>query len=86
LTNSFIGPALGSLLLGVAIYLPFLVDAGSFFASAALISLISVQARKIVKSDRGAHQSATGTFINELKEGFAWLMGHADSSGRWPSH
>jgi len=76
LTNSFIGPALGSLLLGVAIYLPFLVDAGSFFASAALISLISVQARKIVKSDRGAHQSATGTFIKELKEGFAWLMGH----------
>ena len=76
LTNSFIGPALGSLLLGVAIYLPFLVDAGSFFTSAALISLITVQARKIVKADRSASTSATGAFVAELKEGFRWLMQH----------
>jgi hypothetical protein len=49
LTNSFIGPALGSLLLGIGIYLPFLFDAGSFFASAALIGLITVQGKKIAR-------------------------------------
>ena len=76
LTNSFIGPALGSLLLGVSIYLPFLVDAGSFFASAALISLITVQARAIVKSQKSKELKGTAAFMAELKEGFAWLMGH----------
>ncbi len=76
LTNSFIGPALGSLLLGVVIYLPFLFDAGSFFISAALISLISVQARAIVKSKNDADLKGASAFIAELKEGFTWLMGH----------
>jgi len=76
LTNSFIGPALGSLLLGIGIYLPFLFDAGSFFASAALIGLITVQARKIVKKKDVAGSTSTSIFIGELKEGFAWLMGH----------
>ena len=76
LTNSFIGPALGSVLLGLSIYLPFFFDAGSFFASAALISLITVQARKIVRADRSSGASAVGAFASELKEGFAWLMSH----------
>ncbi len=76
LTNSFIGPALGSLLLGIGIYLPFIFDAGSFFASAALIGLITVQARKIVKSKVAADAKDSSAFIAELREGFAWLMGH----------
>ena len=76
LTNSFIGPALGSLLLGIGIYLPFIFDAGSFFASAALIGLITVQARKIVKRKVTEESKGTSAFIAELKEGFAWLMGH----------
>ena len=74
LTNSFIGPALGSFLLGIGIYLPFIFDAGSFFASAALIGLITVQARKIVKSKVAPEAKASSVFIAELKEGFAWLM------------
>jgi len=76
LTNSFIGPALGSLLLGIGIYLPFLFDAGSFFASAALIGLISVQARKIVQKKSEADLKGGNAFIIELKEGFRWLMKH----------
>ena len=82
LSTSFVGPFLGSLLLGLSIYLPFFFDATSFFFSAALISLISVQAKGIISSgerraqaDDGSH-SATQQFISELKEGFAWLMGH----------
>lgn len=75
LTNSFIGPALGSVLIGVTIYLPFLFDAGSFFGSAALIGLITVQAKAIVKKKNPAVGSGSA-FMNELKEGFSWLMKH----------
>ena len=38
LTNSFIGPPLGSLLIGIAIFLPFFFDAGSFFIAVALLN------------------------------------------------
>lgn len=38
--NTFVGPPLGSVLLGVSFVLPFLVDAGTFFASAGLIFLL----------------------------------------------
>jgi MFS family permease len=76
LTNSFVGPALGSLLLGISIYIPFLFDAGSFFASAALIAIIATQARKITKPKRAENVSAIGAFNAELREGFRWLMGH----------
>ena len=41
LTNSFIGPAVGSLLLGIALALPFFVDAGTFFFCAGLIATLS---------------------------------------------
>jgi len=76
LTNSFIGPALGSLLLGIGIYLPFLFDAGSFFASAALIGLITVQGKKILRPKDSAGVKGPGSFVVELKEGFTWLMKH----------
>lgn len=75
LTNSFIGPALGSLLIGVAVYLPFLVDAGSFFGSAGLIALITVQAREIIKK-KDPSQGSRAAFMSEFKEGFSWLMSH----------
>lgn len=41
LTNTFIGPPVGSLLLGIALALPFFVDAGTFFFCAALIATLS---------------------------------------------
>jgi len=82
LSTSFIGPFLGSLLLGLSIYLPFFFDATSFFFSAALITLISVQAKKIISSgERRAEaeqgsRTSTQQFVAELKEGFSWLMAH----------
>jgi MFS family permease len=77
LTNGFIGPALGSLLLGLSIYLPFFFDSVSFFASAALILLISTQAHKIVKKERDQSTTPVTAFAAELKLGFRWLMGHS---------
>ena len=82
LSTSFVGPFLGSLLLGLSIYLPFFFDASSFFFSAALIAMISVQAKKIISSgERRAeaeesNRSSSQQFVAELKEGFSWLMAH----------
>ncbi len=73
LTNSFLGPALGSALLGISIYLPFFFDAGSFFFSAALIALITTQSAAILKKK---NEGASSSFLSELKAGFNWLMKH----------
>ena len=71
LTHSFIGPPLGSLLIGVAIYLPFFVDAGTFFVSVALIASISGSFKPIQEKSREKIN-----FKSEIKEGFRWLWSH----------
>ncbi|MSW01562.1 MAG: MFS transporter, partial [Actinobacteria bacterium] len=72
LTNSFIGPPLGSLLVGIAIFLPFFIDASSFFIAAALIALISGSFRSKPVSEVVEKTN----FRSELKEGFSWLWRH----------
>ena len=71
LTNSFIGPPLGSLIIGIAIYLPFFVDAGSFFVAVALIASISGSFKPIQEKPREKIN-----FKSEIKEGFRWLWSH----------
>jgi MFS family permease len=71
LTNSFIGPPLGSLLIGIAIYLPFFVDAGTFFVAVALIASISGSFRPIHEKPQEKIN-----FKVEIKEGFKWLWSH----------
>ena len=71
LTHSFIGPPLGSLLIGVAIYLPFFVDAGSFFVAVALIASISGSFKPVQEKPREKIN-----FKAEIKEGFRWLWSH----------
>lgn len=71
LTHSFIGPPLGSLLIGFAIYLPFFVDAGSFFVAVALIASISGSFKPIQEKPREKIN-----FKSEIKEGFRWLWSH----------
>lgn len=67
LTNSFIGPPLGSLLLGFAMALPFFVDAGSFFFCAGLIATMSGTFKITqLKNERAS-------FRVEMKAGMAWL-------------
>ena len=72
LTNSFIGPPLGSLLIGIAIYLPFFFDAGSFFIAVALLATIKGNFKPIHDVPR-----EKVNFRAEIKEGFAWLWNHS---------
>ena len=71
LTNTFIGPPLGSLIIGIAIFLPFWFDAASFFIAVALIASIAGSFKAV--------SDAPATKINfraDIKEGFSWLWNH----------
>lgn len=67
--NSFAGPPLASLLLAVGFALPFVVDAGSFAVSAALIFSIAA-------TPKTAAPTARRPWREEAREGFAWLWRH----------
>lgn len=69
--NQFAGPPLGSLLLLGAFALPFFVDAGTFFAAAALVFLIPGSFRAEAQPD-----AAPATFRQDMSEGVRWLMAH----------
>jgi MFS family permease len=71
--NSFAGPPLGSLLLGVGFALPFFVDAGTFAVAAGLVFLISGQFRP---KENGAVRTGKVDWKGEMKEGFVWLWHH----------
>lgn len=72
--NTFVGPPIGSLLLLAAFSAPFFVDAGSFFAAAALVALIP-GAFRAVHPEREADTPAP-SWKAELKEGVRWLRGN----------
>lgn len=71
-TNSFLGPPLGSFILGVAIFLPFYFDSTTFFISAALIATLIPSLRPI----DSIKKSEKLNFRAEIKEGFGWLWRH----------
>jgi MFS family permease len=71
-TNSFVGPPLGSFVLGVAIFLPFYFDSTTFFISAALIATL-IPSLKPVENIK---KSEKLNFRAEIKEGFSWLWRH----------
>ena len=72
LTNSFIGPPLGSLLIGIAIFIPFFFDAVSFFFAVALIASLK-GTFKPVSDDKPREKI---NFKSEIKEGYVWLWAH----------
>ena len=72
LTNSFIGPPVGSFIIAIAIFLPFFVDAATFFIAAALIAAM----KPTVTSFSPESKSGPINFKAEIKEGFAWLWSH----------
>lgn len=72
LTNSFIGPPLGSLLIGIAIFIPFFFDAVSFFFAVALIASLK-GTFKPVADDKPREKI---NFKAEIKEGYLWLWAH----------
>jgi MFS family permease len=69
--NEFAGPPLGGALFAVAAALPFLVDAGTFAASAAM--LLALRGRFRVAPAEGP---AGKTIAAEIAEGIAWLLRH----------
>ncbi len=72
LTNSFIGPPIGSFIIAIAIFLPFFIDAATFFFAAALIASM----KPTVKSFSPEAKTGPINFKAEIKEGFTWLWSH----------
>ncbi len=70
-TNTFIGPPLGALLIAVSFSLPFFADAASFAVSAALIALIP-RGRPAAVDDAPERRP----WRAEVAEGFRWLWHH----------
>lgn len=71
--NTFIGPPLGSFIIGVAIFLPFFVNAGTFFVAAALIATLSGSFAAKANPASTNHQT---NWRIELKDGLSWLWRH----------
>ena len=69
--NEFAGPPIGGALFAAAAALPFLVDAGTFAASAAL--LLALRGRFRVAPAEGP---AGTTIAAEIAGGLAWLLRH----------
>ncbi len=73
IANTFVGPPLGSVLIAGAFFLPFVFDAASFIASAALVFLVVGQFRARAASTAPPPR---GEWKTELKEGVRWLWRH----------
>lgn len=70
-TGEFLGPPLGGLLFASAAALPFLFDAGTFAAAAALVLTLKGRFR----AERSAAAPPT-TLVQEIGEGLGWLARH----------
>ena len=71
--NTFIGPPLGSFIIGIAIFLPFFVNAGTFFVAAALIATLS---GSFAAKANPLSSNQQKNWRIELKEGLSWLWRH----------
>ena len=71
-TNSFIGPPLGSFLIGIFVFLPFYFDTLTFFVSAALIATLA----SVVRPIKEVTGKKAVNFKAEINEGFSWLWKH----------
>ncbi|MGA1737852.1 MAG: MFS transporter [Candidatus Nanopelagicaceae bacterium] len=77
LTNSFMGPPLGSFLIGIAIFIPFFVDAATFFIAVILIAGIRISIPGEVRSRNQVREGKEPVRLGaEVKEGFQWLWRH----------
>lgn len=77
LTNSFMGPPLGSFLIGIAIFIPFFVDAATFFIAVVLIAGIRIALPESNENQNGEVPKKEPVRLRaEIKEGFQWLWRH----------
>ncbi len=70
-SNQFAGPPLGGFLFATAVSVPFLLDAGTFAAAAALV--LAMRGRFRPEKPEGAPRT---TLRAEIGEGLRWLWGH----------
>jgi MFS family permease len=70
LTNELIGPPLGGLLFGLAMIVPFGVDAASFFTASLIMLMLPGNFQP------GPEKSARAPLRREIGEGFRWLWRH----------
>lgn len=75
IANTFVGPPLGSLLLAASFFLPFAVDAVSFFVAAGLVALL-VGTFRAKPAEGQATAEARPHWMTDLKEGVRWLWQH----------
>ena len=76
--NSFVGPPVGSLLLGIGFALPFFIDAGTVAVAAALVFVISgdFKSRKRTAAQQSIGNGKKVNWKAEIGEGFSWLWRH----------
>jgi MFS family permease len=74
--NTFIGPPLGSALLAIGFVLPFLFDAGTFFASAGLAFLLVGHFRARPAAASADEPPGRRSWTADLREGVRWLWQH----------
>ncbi len=72
LTNSFIGPPLGSFIIAIAIFAPFFFSAATFFIGAVLIASLTSTLKPLTAS----MNEKKIDFRAEIREGFTWLWKH----------
>ena len=73
-TNSFLGPPLGSVLIGIAFALPFFFDAVTFALAAVLI--FSIRGSFVAREKSEAQSDENVDWWGEIKEGVTWLWHH----------
>lgn len=71
--NSFAGPPLGGVLIGIAMAVPFFFDAATFAISATLVFLLT---GTFTPRPSAGPSSVKASFGNEIKAGVKWLLGH----------
>jgi hypothetical protein len=71
--NDLAGPPLGSALFALAAAVPFLLNAGTFAASAALVLALRGSFRAAALEDSS---TSPGTILVAIREGLAWLVRH----------
>lgn len=72
--NSFLGPPLGSVLIGIAFALPFFFDAVTFALAAVLI--FSIRGTYVAREKSEAQSGDKVDWWGEIKEGVTWLWHH----------
>jgi MFS family permease len=75
-TNQFVGPPLGGLLIAIGLAVPFALDAASFGLSAFLILAITGSYRASVAIADDAAATGGPRLRDDIAEGFRWLWRH----------